>query len=192
MTNKSEETNVLISLLNDPPLSPSWFRSHFLLHIIRNSIIFWWLLSKAILLPKVQLPVVKTTSSSIEGASISTVDLTRSETPAPTLQAPSISSSECSLQCCTLNSPTPTRLDVDKESSARSYGKRKRYFQPEWLQKYDWLVLCKTESRAYCHSCRYVLSANLQTAQKNGVDSFTSKGFNNWKNGSVCLSRFGA
>ena len=55
MTNKSEQTNVLISLLNDPPLSPSWFRSHFLLHIIRNSIIFWWLLSKAILLPKVQL-----------------------------------------------------------------------------------------------------------------------------------------
>ena len=102
MTNKSEETDVLISLLNDPPLSPSWFSSHFLLHIIRNSIIFWWLLSKAILLPKVQLPVVKTTSSSIEGASISTVDLTRSETPAATLQAPSISVSECSLQCCVL------------------------------------------------------------------------------------------
>ena len=93
---------MLISLLNDPPLSPSWFRSHFLLHIIRNSIIFWWLLSKAILLPKVQLPVVKTTSSSSEGASISTVDLTRSETPAATLQAPSISVGECSLQCCVL------------------------------------------------------------------------------------------
>ena len=138
---------------------------------------------------KSSVAVVKTTSSSSESASISTVDLTRSETPAPTLQAPSISSSECSLQCCTLNSPTPTRLDVDKESSARSYGKRKRYFQPEWLQKYDWLVLCKTESRAYCHSCRYVLSANLKTAQKNGDDSFTSKGFNNWKNGSACLSQ---
>ena len=102
MTNKNEETNVLISLLNDPPLSPSWFRSHFLLHIIHNSIIFWWLLSRAILLPKVQLLVVKTTSSSSEGASISTVDLTRSETPATTLQAPSISVSECSLQCCVL------------------------------------------------------------------------------------------
>ena len=103
MTNKSKETKyVLISLLNDPPLSPSWFRSHFLLHIVRNSIIFWWLLSKAILLPKVQLPVVKTTSSSSEGASISTVDLIRSETPAATLQAPSISVGECSLQCCVL------------------------------------------------------------------------------------------
>ena len=136
MTNKSKETNVLISLSNDPPLSPSWFRSHFLLHIIRNSIIFWWLLSRAILLPKVQLLVVKTTSSSSEGASISTVDLTRSETPATTLQAPSISVSECSLQCCVL-------VELQNELNMLSYPstwqklirslKRWRLLQQSWI-----------------------------------------------------------
>ena len=87
---------------------------------------------------KSSVAVVKTTSSSSEGASISTVDLTRNEIPATTLQdqAPSISASECSLQCCILNCPTPTRLDVDKESLARSYGKRKRYFQPDVMLCY--------------------------------------------------------
>ena len=137
--------------------------------------------------------VENTTSLTREDVSVSISDSARNETPAPVtrneITASSTPASGCFLQCCVLNSQLPTRLDVDKESSARIYGKRKRYFQPEWLQKYDWLVLCKTENRAYCHLCRYVLSANLDKAPKNGVDSFTSKGFNNWKNGSSSLSQ---
>ena len=31
----------------------------------------------------------------------------------------------CYLEYCNRNAPDPTRLDVDKESSARIYGKRK-------------------------------------------------------------------
>ena len=125
---------------------------------------------------KRSVAVDQISSSSSEDASDSTrnetpAPSTRNETPAPSTRnetpAPSTSASACPLQCCILDSPTPNRLDVDKETSARLYRKRKRYFQPGWLQKYDWLVLCKTENRAYCQSCRYVLSANLQAEPKN-------------------------
>ena len=90
----------------------------------------------------------------------------------------------CSLDCCDLAKPTPARLQIDKESTSRVSGKRKRYFQNEWLQKYEWLVLCKTNTKAYCQSCRYALASQLQTKVKNGIDAFTSQGFTNWKKGS--------
>ena len=80
----------------------------------------------------------------------------------------------CSLDCCDLAKPTPARLQIDKESTSRVSGKRKRYFQNEWLQKYEWLVLCKTNTKAYCQSCRYALASQLQTKVKNGIDAFTS------------------
>ena len=80
----------------------------------------------------------------------------------------------CSLDCCDLSKPTPARLQIDKESTSRVSGKRKRYFQNEWLQKYEWLVLCKTNTKAYCQSCRYALASQLQTKVKNGIDAFTS------------------
>ena len=59
----------------------------------------------------------------------------------------------CSLDCCDLTKPTPAHLHIDKEATSRSYGKRKRYFQNEWLQTYEWLVLCKTNTKTYCQTC---------------------------------------
>ena len=53
--------------------------------------------------------------------------------------------SRCPLQCCNISSHKPIRLKITKESSSLVFGKRKRYFRPDWLQKFDWLILCKTE-----------------------------------------------
>ena len=95
----------------------------------------------------------------------------------------------CSLDCCNLDSPTAARLAFDKERSARTHGKRKRYFQPDWLNKFPWLVLCNTNNKAYCQTCRYVQHADLQPTLKNGINAFTSKGFCNWKNGMMLLTQ---
>ena len=62
----------------------------------------------------------------------------------------------CSLDCCNLYSPTAARLAFDKERSACTHDKRKRYFQPDWLNKFPWLVLCNTNNKAYCQTCCYV------------------------------------
>ena len=42
-------------------------------------------------------------------------------------------SSTCNLNCCQLDSPDPTRLEVSREATCREYGgsKHKRYFQVE-------------------------------------------------------------
>ena len=83
---------------------------------------------------KRSVAVDQISSSSSEDASDSTrnetpAPSTRNETPAPSTRnetpAPSTSASACPLQCCILDSPTPNRLDVDKETSARLYGKKR-------------------------------------------------------------------
>ena len=77
----------------------------------------------------------------------------------------------CSLSCWDMSTPDPKRLPVDKETLSRTYGKRKRYFQSDWLEKHNWLVLCKTDVRAYCQLCRYAVSTKLEV-------------FTDWKDGS--------
>ena len=56
----------------------------------------------------------------------------------------------CSLDCCDLSQPTPVRLNIPKEATYREYEKRKRYFQNDWLAKYEWFVLCHTSAKAFC------------------------------------------
>ena len=58
---------------------------------------------------------------------------------------------QCKLPCCDTTSPTPARLNVDKERTAQGVGKRKRFLNPEWLDQFKWLVLCNTTANGYCH-----------------------------------------
>ena len=133
------------------------------------------------------MPVSKLTSFF---AKSSATQLTETPAPpAPALSGPECvevledqhtdASARCSLPCCDVTKPTPVRLSVPKEAACRQYGKRKRYFQNEWLRKYGWLVLCHTTTKAFCQTCRYVLNSNIQPPQKNGIECFTKDGFNN-------------
>ena len=63
-------------------------------------------------------------------------------------------------------------------------GKRKRYFNPQSLQDFKWLVLCKTTARVYCQICRYAVNNRLVTLQK-GEPTFVSTGFGNWNKGKL-------
>lgn len=120
-----------------------------------------------------------------DSASTSTSQCKPSKSPTPLAQTEF--DKKCLLDCCDLSKPTPVRLEISKESTYREYGKRKRYFQTDWLEKYKWLVLCKTSTKAHCQTCRHVIHSNIQTASKNGIEVFTSQGFNNWKDGARCL-----
>ena len=81
---------------------------------------------------------------------------------------------------CDTTSPTPARLNVDKERTAQVVGKRKRFFNSAWLDQFKWLVLCNTTTKGYCHICRYAIRNNLPSFSKCGV---TAIGFTNWKKG---------
>ena len=97
-------------------------------------------------------------------------------------------SERCSLPCCRLSSPDPHRLQIDKECTARTYGKRKRYFQNDWLDKFSWLVLCKTDNRAFCQACRYASNSKMVNFSTHYRDQFINVGFSDWKDGLSKLS----
>ena len=88
----------------------------------------------------------------------------------------------CDYPCCDLSNPDPTRFPLDKASTAREIQKRIRYFQPDWLGKYKWLVHCRTGNKAYCNTCRFAISSDLKkNLDTNGAKAFTTTGFTNWK-----------
>ena len=88
----------------------------------------------------------------------------------------------CDYPCCDLSNPDPTRFPLDKASTAREIQKRIRYFQPDWLAKYKWLVHCKTGNKAYCNTCRFAISSDLKkNLDTSGAKAFTTTGFTNWK-----------
>ena len=90
---------------------------------------------------------------------------------------------QCSLPCCDTSTSVAARLVVDKERTAQGEGKRKRYFNPDWLDQFKWLVLCKTYTKGFCQICRYAIRNKLPTFSKNGEPAFTTSGFTNWKKG---------
>ena len=100
-----------------------------------------------------------------------------------------IKSSCCELPCCDLTSAAPTRVPFHNNASARKVQKKTRYFQQDWLQKHSWLVYCKSDNRAYCHICQLVISSGSKTENHvNGANTFTSKGYNHWRNGTRDIS----
>ena len=100
-----------------------------------------------------------------------------------------------SLDCCDLSQPTHALMwgsaFLKKQLiESMEKGKWRRYFQNDWLEKYSWLVLCKTSAKAFCQTCRYVLHSNMQTPSSNGIEIFTTDadGVNNWKEGARILA----
>ena len=70
-----------------------------------------------------------------------------------------IESSCCELPCCDLYGASPTRVLFDRNFSAREIRKKTRYFKLDWLQKHSWLVYCESDNKAYCHTCKFVISS---------------------------------
>ena len=100
----------------------------------------------------------------------------RTDVPAP----PEKEALSCDFPCCDLTSADPTRVPFDKTETAREIQKKTRYFQPDWLNKHTWLVYCRTDNKAYCHTCRFVVNGGLKKGDDaNGANAFTSKGFTN-------------
>ena len=86
------------------------------------------------------------------------------------------------IPCYDTTSPTPARLNVDKERTAQGVGKRKRFFNSAWLDQFKWLVICNTTANGYCHICRdHAIRNNLPSFSKCGKTSFTTSGFTNWR-----------
>ena len=114
----------------------------------------------------------------------------RTDLPALTQTPSQNEASSCHLPCCDLSSAVPKRVPFDKFSTARIIQKKSRYFQPDWLEKNSWLSYCKTENKAYCQTCRYVVSAGLKKVMDaHGANAFTSTGFTNWRTASEQFSR---
>ena len=106
-------------------------------------------------------------------------DLSVSGTPQneePTLNGPS-ESPLCNSLCCSallMDQPyQPPLKDFDSQNRGRS-------FQQSWYPDFPWLTLCTTTSKAFCHTCRQVVSQGLMTFSKCAEQAFTEVGFNNW------------
>lgn len=69
----------------------------------------------------------------------------------------------------------------------REFGKKntvKRSFQPSWFTKWPWLHYCEDADVVFCHIC--ILALRQKKMQLNrGDTSFVSKGFSNWKDGTI-------
>ena len=109
----------------------------------------------------------------------------------PCTESPSENATlSCNLPCCDLSSADPTHMPFDKTTTAREIQNKTRYFQQDWFNKHSWLVHCKTDNKAYCHTCRFVLSAGLKKGlDANGTNAFTTKGFTNWRTASEQFSK---
>ena len=103
--------------------------------------------------------------------------------PAAPTPPPNTTSPQCPLACCDTSTPVSARLAVNREQTAQGEGKRKRYFNPDWLDQFKWLVLCKTTRKGFCQICRYAIQNQLPTFAKYGEPAFTTSGFTNWKKG---------
>ncbi|XP_064417257.1 zinc finger MYM-type protein 1-like [Latimeria chalumnae] len=114
---------------------------------------------------------------------------TRPTSPRDLQGAPDVDSSriECNEVCCGIaDSGKRIQLIVPKKDTVRVYGKgekaRERYFNFEWYKNREWLVLCKTQMRAYCAVCRFAVTKQMVTFSKCGDEGFVKVGINNWKN----------
>ena len=142
-------------------------------------------------LPEEDLPAPTTTplKMEVQGAA-STLPEGSDLKPDPPRPAESEAELTCALECCDLSKPDPSRLTVAKKETVKEYGKRKRYFQDEWLDTFSWLVLCKTRKRAFCQICRYAIHSGLVRAKfssKYGHGCFFKSGFQSWKDGAKSI-----
>ena len=127
--------------------------------------------------------------NSSEKTTTTTTSLVQPKSATPTIttdvtQTPAddnISHKKCTIDCCDLSSPTAARFKFEKEKTVRVVQGKKRFFQEDWLKKHQWLVLCKTENSAYCQLCRYAINSKIVQCAANGIETFTSKGFTNWR-----------
>ena len=63
-----------------------------------------------------------------------------------------------------------------------------RSFQGKWFDKYTWLHCDKGNNSAYCFTCKTAHEQNkLRTKYKDAA--FISRGFNNWKDGTVGFTK---
>lgn len=75
-------------------------------------------------------------------------------------------------------------LDISKKSEEKitqnlrgqSFPKRSdgRSFQPNWIEKFNWIEYSKQTDKVYCYPCR-------QFGIGNATDMFISSGYNGWK-----------
>ena len=64
-----------------------------------------------------------------------------------------------------------------------------RKFQRSWKQQYSWLEYREDVDAVFCSVCTKALNADLLHAQTRTEDTFTQKGFRNWKKGTERLKR---
>ena len=69
----------------------------------------------------------------------------------------------------------------------REFGKKtivKRSFQPSWFTNWPWLHYCEDSDIVFCHTCVSALRQKKMQLNR-GDASFVSKGFSNWKDGTI-------
>lgn len=92
----------------------------------------------------------------------------------------------CSCPCCTnYDVPhQPTDLEQSKAKGQQSYS---RSIQPSWYKKYQWISVCTSSFKVYCHICCSARDRGLVTFSKRYNLAFVKGGFSNWKK---ALQRF--
>jgi len=69
----------------------------------------------------------------------------------------------------------------------REFGKKtfvRRSFQPSWFMNWPWLHYCKDLDVVFCYTCVSALRQKKMQLNR-GDASFVSKGFSNWKDGTI-------
>ena len=94
------------------------------------------------------------------------------ETTEPLAEDSTPDTPQCTFECCDISTPQAARMTIDKSLTVQSDGKRKRYFHPDWLNQFKWLVVYKTTYKGYCLTCRYAVIMKLSTFSKKRRTNF--------------------
>ena len=66
-----------------------------------------------------------------------------------------------------------------------------RRFSYSWYKKWEWLDWDNSSSKVFCHPCRMVKLLQWDTFAKNAQPTFSSTGFNNWKDAMRLFQKHG-
>ena len=83
-------------------------------------------------------------------------------------------------QCCS-DLSEPYQPKIDFLATKKKQGKQSSSFCSSWFKDHHWLSCCVSQSKVFCFYCRAAASKGWLTFSTKAENTFTARGFNNWK-----------
>ena len=83
-------------------------------------------------------------------------------------------------ECCS-DLSEPYQPNTDCLATKKKQGKQSRSFCSSWFKDHRWLSFCVSHSKVFCFYCRTATSRGWLTFSTKAENTFTARGFNNWK-----------